>query len=158
MVLKERLYQQLLVVVSLVMFLMSVLLNNSFRECNDKLSKNVVNAGQLLQVMFNTVLVILIMNYTQKSELSKMIYVILVVLSIVCLVCCSIILSDSTVKSCGNNVKTWAGTMLAFSILMGGGSGFIIYKTKFNPLTYLTSGSSSTESVVTENSSVVQTV
>lgn len=154
MVVKERLYQQLLLTVALVMFLMSVNLNNSFRECKDKLSKNVVNAGQLLQVMFNTVFVILIMNYIQGTELPQMVYVILVVLSIVCLVCCSIILSDSTVKSCSNNVKIWAGTMLGFSLLVGGGSGFMIYKTKFNPLTYLTSNSSP----VTENSSVVQTV
>lgn len=149
----------MLIAVATTMFLMSVNLNNSFRECKDKLSKNVVNSGQLLQVMFNTVLVILMMNYIQKTELSNMIYVILVVLSLVCLVCCSIILSDSTVKSCGKNVNVWAGTMLGFSVLMGGGAGFVIYKTKFNPLSYLTSKSDSVvPSTVDESSNIVRAV
>lgn len=106
-------------VLSLVMFVMAYMINIDLGKC-DSVSKSVSWSGQILQVLFNTTVVILGMAlfYGHGMVFSDAMEILVGVLAIVGIVCCSVILADSTFKSCSRATRSWVISLLVLSVIL----------------------------------------
>ena len=105
-------------VLSLVMFVMAYMINIDLGAC--EVSKSVSRSGQILQVLFNTTAVILGMAlfYGHGLAVSDAMEILVGVLAIVGIVCCSVILADSTFKSCSHATRSWVISLLVLSVIL----------------------------------------